>query len=51
MSNDVGVPALQNVYKLVEVNNRPVAKIADSPGKGMCEDKDYETYLKGLLSK
>jgi len=43
---DVGVKPAPNVLKLVEVNGSPVAKISDSPGKGMCEDRDYLDYLK-----
>jgi len=49
LTNDVGIIPLQNVYKLVEVNGRPVAKISDSPGKCMCENDSYLQYLKKLL--
>ncbi|MCK4975995.1 MAG: hypothetical protein KAS36_03610, partial [Anaerolineales bacterium] len=27
----------------------PVAKISDSPGKGMCEDPGYLDYLKSVF--
>ena len=32
--------------KIVECNGRPVAKVSDSPGKGMCKDEAYLSYLK-----
>jgi nicotinate phosphoribosyltransferase len=28
------------------VNDRPVAKLSDSPGKEMCLDRDYLVYLR-----
>lgn len=40
---------LQIVMKIVECNGRPVAKISDSPGKGMCRDSKYVDYLKGVF--
>lgn len=50
LTNDVGdEAALQIVIKMVECNGRPVAKISDSPGKGMCEDESYLKYLKNCL--
>ncbi len=50
LTNDVGdEEALQIVIKMVECNGRPVAKISDSPGKGMCEDESYLRHLKELL--
>lgn len=53
ISNDVGVPALQLVMKLVWVfvdgEWHPVAKVSDSAGKGMCEDAEYESYLKKVF--
>jgi nicotinate phosphoribosyltransferase len=45
-TNDLGVKALQLVMKAVRVNDGPVAKISDSPGKGMCEDQTFESYLR-----
>lgn len=49
--NDLGpeYKALQLVMKLVEVNGKPVAKISDSPGKGMCEDDKFLSYLKKVF--
>jgi len=50
LTNDCGVKPIQIVIKMVSCNGLPVAKISDSPGKGMCEDKEYEKYLKKVLS-
>lgn len=50
LTNDLGaLTPLQNVMKIVECNGQPVAKISDSPGKGMCEDADYVAYLKKVF--
>lgn len=40
---------LQIVIKLVSIDNKPVAKISDSPGKTMCEDEKYINYLKKVF--
>ncbi len=48
-TNDLGVPALQLVMKAVKVNNLPVAKISDSPGKGMCEDPYHEEHIRKVF--
>lgn len=45
-TNDLGVKALQLVMKPVQVNGKPVAKISDSSGKGMCEDPTHEANLR-----
>ena len=45
-SNDTGVTPLNIVIKLQYVNDRPVAKLSDTPGKAMCKDPDYLKYLK-----
>ncbi len=31
--------------KMVECNGQPVAKLSDSPGKGMCESPRFQKYL------
>jgi len=49
LTNDVGVDPLQIVIKMTECNGRPVAKISDSKGKGMCRDHDFEKYIKGIF--
>lgn len=45
LTNDVGLDPLQLVIKMVECNHKPVAKISDSKGKGMCEDDEFLSYL------
>ena len=45
-SNDTEEPALNIVIKLQSVNGRPVAKLSDTPGKAMCRDEEYLSYLK-----
>lgn len=44
-----GVNALQIVSKMTECNGSPVAKVSDSPGKGMCKDSDFEQYLRSRI--
>ena len=44
-SNDTSVKPLNIVIKLQYVNNRPVAKLSDVPGKTMCSDKVYLKHL------
>ena len=46
LTNDMGVKAPNIVMKLIEVNDRPVAKLSDNPGKTMCRDEDYINRLK-----
>jgi len=47
LTNDFeGVTPLNIVMKIVEANNRPVAKISDNPGKTMCEDEGFIKYLR-----
>jgi nicotinate phosphoribosyltransferase len=40
-----GYKALNVVMKPLNVNGRPVAKISDSPGKSICDDKEFLNYL------
>jgi nicotinate phosphoribosyltransferase len=49
LTNDVGLLALQIVMKMTECNGRPVAKVADSVGKGMCLDAGFETYVHNIF--
>ena len=49
LTNDLDLEPLQIVIKMVECNHQPVAKISDSKGKGMCEDKEYLHYLKKVF--
>jgi len=41
-----GIKPLNIVIKLVECNGKPVAKLSDSPGKSMCQDKDFIQALR-----
>ncbi|MET1257076.1 nicotinate phosphoribosyltransferase [Aliikangiella maris] len=50
LTNDVGVTPLSIVMKMTRCNGQPVAKISDSPGKTMCRDKEYLTYLKKVFA-
>ncbi|MCW5256640.1 nicotinate phosphoribosyltransferase [Verminephrobacter aporrectodeae subsp. tuberculatae] len=53
LTNDLGSPPahepLQVVIKMVRCNDQPVAKLADSPGKGMCDDEKYLAYLRQVF--
>jgi len=49
LTNDLGIKALQIVIKMVECQGKPVAKISDSNGKGMCEDPEYLEYVKKVF--
>ncbi|RYG27522.1 hypothetical protein EON81_30005, partial [bacterium] len=46
LTNDVGLKPLAIVMKMVECNGFPVAKLSDSPGKGMCEMPEFETFMR-----
>ena len=49
LTNDVGVPPLSVVMKMVRCNGQPVAKLSDSPGKTMCDDSGYLAYLRQVF--
>ncbi|NLC60674.1 MAG: nicotinate phosphoribosyltransferase [Gammaproteobacteria bacterium] len=49
LTNDVGVPPLSVVMKMVRCNGQPVAKLSDSPGKTMCDDPGYLAYLRQVF--
>jgi len=49
-TNDfANITPLQIVMKMTKCNGRPVAKISDSLGKGMCKDEEYLKYLKKVF--
>ncbi len=49
-SNDTCEEPLNIVIKLQYVNGQPVAKLSDAPGKTMCDDADYEKYLRSSVA-
>ena len=51
LTNDFGpkYPALEIVMKLVRCNDRPVAKLSDSPGKTICDDPTFLAYLRSVF--
>lgn len=49
LMNDLGPQPLNIVVKMIRANGQPVAKISDTPGKGMCEDPTYLAYLKQVF--
>lgn len=49
LMNDLGPKPLNIVMKMVRANGQPVAKISDTPGKGMCEDETYLAYLRQVF--
>ncbi len=49
VSNDTYVGSLNIVIKLQYVNGRPVAKLSDAKGKTMCDNEEYEKYLRNAV--
>lgn len=49
LTNDMGLTPLNIVMKLVRVNEQPVAKISDSPGKTLCDDETFLAYLRQVF--
>ena len=45
IANDTDERALNIVMKVTRCNGQDVAKISDTPGKGMCKNQDYVDYL------
>jgi nicotinate phosphoribosyltransferase len=50
LTNDVGLPPLNIVMKLVEVNGQPVAKLSDAPGKTLATDATFLAYLRQVFA-
>ena len=49
IANDTDVPPLNIVMKTTACNGMDVAKISDTPGKGMCKNPDYVHYLQRCI--
>jgi nicotinate phosphoribosyltransferase len=49
LTNDLGLKPLNIVMKLVECNGQPVAKLSDTPGKTLCKDETFLTYLRQVF--
>jgi nicotinate phosphoribosyltransferase len=52
LTNDIpGVTPLNIIMKLDFVNSRPVAKLSDNPGKRMCSDPAFLSYLLKVVAE
>lgn len=49
LTNDLGVPTLDIVMKLVECNGQPVGKLSDAPGKTLCDDRTFLAYFRQVF--
>lgn len=49
ISNDTDVKPLNIVMKTTFCNGSDVAKVSDTPGKGMCKNPDYVDYLQRCI--
>ncbi len=49
LSNDTEAPALNIVMKTTFCNGMDVAKVSDTPGKGMCKNDAYVDYLQRCI--
>ena len=50
LSNDTSVKPLNIVMKTTACNGQDVAKVSDTPGKGMCKNPDYVNYLERSIA-
>jgi len=50
-TNDFDYKSPQIVLKMVRCNGQPVAKLSDTPEKGMCTDQGYLNYLKTVFDR
>lgn len=51
LTNDVVGSPLQIVIKMTQCQGTPVAKLSDSPGKQMCDDRGYLDYMKRVFGR
>jgi nicotinate phosphoribosyltransferase len=50
LSNDVGIKPLNIVMKITTANGQPVAKLSDTPGKTLCHDETFLSYLRQVFN-
>ena len=50
LTNDTGHLPLNIVMKITACNGQPVAKLSDSPGKTLCEDRTFLAYLRQVFN-
>lgn len=50
LTNDTGLPPMNQVIKLTEVNGIPVCKISDTEGKFMGKDLQYKEFLQRAIA-
>jgi nicotinate phosphoribosyltransferase len=51
LTNDTQYEPLNIVMKLTRCNGQPVAKLSDSPGKGMGTDETFIAYLRQVFDQ
>ncbi|MDD5589195.1 MAG: nicotinate phosphoribosyltransferase [Candidatus Nanoarchaeia archaeon] len=51
LTNNLLIPPLNIVIKMVECNGQPVCKLSDSLGKEICDDENYLNYVKEVFGK
>jgi nicotinate phosphoribosyltransferase len=51
LTNDTPHTPLNIVMKLVECNGQSVAKLSDAPGKTLCDDTTYLSYLRQVFDQ
>lgn len=49
ITNNWGMQKLNMVIKMTKCNGQPVAKISNTPSKGICTDENYIKYLKSIF--
>lgn len=49
LTNDLPVPPLNIVFKMIECNGQPVCKLSNTPDKAMCRDAEYVDYLRRCI--
>lgn len=50
LSNDTPIQPLNLVMKIMSCNGQPVAKLSDSPGKTLCQDETFLSYLRQVFT-